>query len=250
MKFTLYRSDVIGNKANCVYPIKEEIMSAESLAQAAAYDHVCASYRDSRRGNRNFDCSDVIVMDLDNDHTDNPKAWITAERLDGILPDVSYALVPSRHHMEEKDGHAARPKWHVYFPVDLIADADEYAAMKREIQRRIPFFDPNALDAARFVFGSGKDGVIWHEGWMDIDDFLDETGGPEEDAGEEQHEARRGPITEGSRNNTLSRFAGRVIKRYGNSGRAHEIFMQEAGRCEPPLPDSELASIWASAVGF
>lgn len=32
--------------------------------------------------------------------------------------------------------------------------------------------------------------------------------------------------------------------------RAHEIFMEEAAKCSPPLDDGELATIWQSACRF
>lgn len=57
-------------------------------------------------------------------------------------------------------------------------------------------------------------------------------------------------ITQGNRNNTLSRFAGRVLKRYGETDKAHEIFLDQAKKCDPPLDDSELSTIWFSAVKF
>ena len=72
--------------------------------------------------------------------------------------------------MKEKDGKAARPKFHVYFPIEEITDADKYAAIKRAIHKAFPFFDGNALDAARFIFGSDAGEVVWHEGWVNIDE--------------------------------------------------------------------------------
>ncbi|MBR1711148.1 MAG: primase C-terminal domain-containing protein, partial [Clostridia bacterium] len=59
-----------------------------------------------------------------------------------------------------------------------------------------------------------------------------------------------GPILQGSRNNTMSRFASRILKRYGNTEKAHVAFMEHAQKCDPPLPDSELNTIWNSAVKF
>lgn len=59
-----------------------------------------------------------------------------------------------------------------------------------------------------------------------------------------------GPITKGSRNNTLSRFAGRVLKKYGECDKAHEVFLEQAEKCDPPLEDSELNTIWFSALKF
>lgn len=38
------------------------------------------------------------------------------------------------------------------------------------IQKAYPFFDDNALDVARFIFGSDPDEVVWHEGWVTIDE--------------------------------------------------------------------------------
>ena len=55
---------------------------------------------------------------------------------------------------------------------------------------------------------------------------------------------------EGSRNNTMSRFAGRILKRYGNTEKAHVSFLEFAQKCDPPLSDEELSTIWNSAVKF
>jgi putative DNA primase/helicase len=57
-------------------------------------------------------------------------------------------------------------------------------------------------------------------------------------------------IPEGSRNATMSRFAGRVIKKYGDSEEAYRCFLDEAAKCTPPLEDSELSTIWHSAQRF
>ena len=45
----------------------------------------------------------------------------------------------------------------------------------------------------------------------------------------------------------MSRFAGRVVKRYGETDHAYQIFMEEAAKCDPPLMDEELQLIWGSA---
>ena len=59
-----------------------------------------------------------------------------------------------------------------------------------------------------------------------------------------------GPILAGSRNNTLSRFAGRVLKKYGITDKAHQLFRQRADQCDPPLGKAELNRIWSSAIKF
>ncbi len=57
-------------------------------------------------------------------------------------------------------------------------------------------------------------------------------------------------IPEGKRNNTMSHYARRIIKRFGNTDEAHEKFLKQAEKCNPPLDESELKLIWSSAVSF
>lgn len=251
MQITMFTANCVGQAGNCSYPNRAPVSTAEQLQSAARSDHVCAEYKGNYRSIGNFIRSDVIVMDIDNDHSENPDDWITPEKLDEMFPDFSYALVPSRNHMKEKDGKTARPKYHVYFQIGEVTDAKVYAGLKRALYKKYPFFDGNALDAARFLYGSDSGEVIWHEGWMTIDeeispDYSDE----DSDASDGQTSSGSGPILQGSRNNTMSRFASRILKRYGNTEKAHVAFMEHAQKCDPPLPDSELNTIWNSAVKF
>ena len=147
--------------------------------------------------------------------------------------------------MKVKDGKAARPKFHIYFPIEETEDADHYAAVKRAIQKAYPFFDDNALDAARFIFGADAKEVVWHEGWMNIDEEVQPSYEEEEKPADSS-----GPITAGNRNNAMSHFAGRVLKKYGITDKAKEAFDEHAKRCDPPLEESELNTIWNSAVRF
>ena len=244
MKLVLCLANSSGDKKNCLYPNRVEVSSAEEMAKAVSFDHVCAEYDKNYRSISNFRKSNVVVMDCDNDHSDNPADWITPESLDDLMPDIAYAVAPSRHNMLPKDGKSARPRFHVYFLIEETTDADYYTALKTAIHKAYPFFDGNALDAARFIFGADVDEVIWHDGWVLISEEVILT--------EEEQElpTTKGPILEGNRNNTLSRFAGRVLKRYGETDKAHEIFLEEAEKCNPPLDDSELQTIWFSAIKF
>lgn len=243
MQMTFFHADCVGRASNCNYPHKTVVCDETTMAVVAAQDHVCATYKNNYRSKDNFIESDVIPMDIDNDHSDNPAEWITEEKMDELFGSIDYVLVPSRHHMLPKEGKSARPRYHAYFPITKCEDADEYTAIKYAVQKTYPFFDDNALDAARFLFGADTDEVVWHEGWMNITDDID----LEETSDDETFS---GVITEGNRNNTLSRFAGKVLKRYGECDKAQEVFLEQAAKCDPPLGEQELRTIWFSALKF
>lgn len=238
MDFTLYRSDFAGVEANCRYPRQQKISCAEDLKAAAAFDHVCVAFKDCYRKRENFLSADVLVMDCDNTHSENPADWISMENLLAMLPKVSVAVVPSRNHMKPKDGKCARPRFHAYFGIPDITDEQHYTELKRAIHRAYPFFDEAALDAARFIYGCPVEKVLWQDGETTIDQVLK--------VGDTESRS----IPAGRRNSTMSRFAGRVIKRYGATEKAYQIFLDEAEKCDPPLPDTELNTIWGSAVRF
>lgn len=232
VKFTLYRADSAGNAKNTVYPIKAEISDPEALCEALRFDHVCAKYKDNRRSEANFERSDVIPMDCDNDHSDDPAEWKSPEDVKAVFPGVSFGVGYSRNHMKEKNGKAPRPKFHVYFPIMPVTDAKQYAAIKQRILKRFPWFDANAVDAARFYFGSAGNRASIIDGTKTVDQVLPKA------------------ITEGSRNTTLSKKAGRLIKRYGDTAEARRLFYEEAAACLPPLDQNELQAIWNSAKKY
>lgn len=117
MGFTVYTANATGNAKNCVYPNEVTVDNLPALEQMVRRDHVCAKYRDNRRGNSNFLYSDCIPMDCDNDHSEDSAAWKTPEDVQKAFPNVAFAVSFSRNHMKEKNGKAARPKFHCYFPV-------------------------------------------------------------------------------------------------------------------------------------
>ena len=236
MKFTLFTADCTGNEKNTVYPHKRVITSEADLKKAVAYDHVDAEYRNNTRSEANFILADALTLDCDNDHSDDPDEWITAESIDEALRDVSYAITFSRHHMLPKNGKSARPKFHITFQIAPCTDPIAYKATKQRIYTEFPFFDKNALDAARFMFGSQSE-VVWHEGSLTIEDWLT------------LMKTSRS-IPQGQRNSTMSRIAGRLIKRFGISKETYQKFLEKSEECEPPLSDEELKTIWHSACKF
>lgn len=256
MNFSFFTADIIGDAGNCLYPHEVNVTDATSLAKAVATDYVAAKYKGSYRSNENFLESDVEVLDCDNDHTENPAEWITPEYMATEFASVSYVLIPSRNNMKVKKGKAARPKFHIAFPIDKCESAGTYKQIKTIIREKYPFFDKNALDAARFFFGSeiDADDITWHDGFESIEEFLeiDRNNMPIDASQPEQktYAPYSKIIHSGERNSTLSRFAARILKRYGLTDKTHELFLQRAEDCEEPLDDEELRTIWNSAVGF
>ena len=247
MKFTLYRADYIGAPNNCSYPHKVEVTDTESLLSAVARDYVCAEYRNNYRNGDNFIGADCLPVDCDNDHSEDPNDWVTPQDVRDAFPGVSIAIHYSRSHMREKNGKAARPKFHVLFPIDPMTDPSAYSEMKKFVNSIFPYFDTQALDAARFFFGTNAPEVEFYPGDMNLTAFLTDEDFDANMGGGSHSEMI---IPEGSRNATMSRFAGRVIKKYGDSEAAFECFMEEANRCIPPLEHNELMTIWHSAQKF
>lgn len=242
MKFTLYLADCKGNAKNTYYKNKVEIKSAEDLKKAVEFDHVESLYKSGYRNSSNFISSDVAVLDCDNTHSDNPGEWITPEMYKDIFPNVALAVVPSRNNMKPKNGKSARPRHHVYFAHKNIDDCKKSSYLKSRIYDLFSYFDGNALDATRFIFGNDADEIIWINGSKTIEEYLGEMDG----LGDFYNQT----IEEGSRNSTMSRIAGKIIKRFGITDEAYSVFMEKSNLCNPPLDMEELNQIWKSAVRF
>ncbi len=242
MHFTLSTAGNSGQASNTIYPHQQAITNAQELEQAVRYDHVCGQFKNNQRTIANFIKADCLIMDCDNDHSDDPTTWINPANIANYFDDVSYAITLSRNNMKAKHHKVPRPKFHVYFPITEITDAKTYAELKHEIQEYFPYFDDNALDAARFVFGVPSTKAIWHDGSQNVDQFM---------VAQRYFEQQGvGAIHEGQRNATLSHFAGRIIMRLGNTAEAQQAFQEEAAKCDPPLSKQELKTIWNSAIKF
>lgn len=243
IKFTVYSADCVGNSGNCLYPNKHTISDKDSFIAATKMDHVTAKYKGNYRSRDNFEFSDCVPLDCDNDHSDNPTEWVTPLDIALEIPGVAFAVSYSRHHNLPKGEKSARPRFHIFFPIEVVSDEQEYAELKKRIASAFSYYDTNALDSARFLYGSDSSEVEFYEGDKTIVDFLAEDGFADFDASLEQ-------VPEGQRNSTMSHIAGKIIKRYGNTEDAYQIFLKKAEACSPPLPESELKVIWRSASKF
>lgn len=242
----MYHADCIGQEKNCQYRHRVEITDEASLLEVVRHDYVCAEYQDGYRSNNNFIGSDCVAMDFDNDHSENPEDWVRPQQIVDALPGVTIAIHYSRNHMRIKKGKPARPKFHVMIAIDPVTDSKAYAAIKRKLAALLPFVDMNALDSARFFFGTEDPLVEFYPGTKTLNDLLAEE--EEFDAGMNSGQYGEQVITEGKRNATMSRKAGKIVKRFGYNEEAHEIFLKEAEKCDPPLEDDELDKIWHSAA--
>lgn len=245
--FTLCAATSSGNPHNNHYPNHHQITDHAGLEQVARLDHVAATYVNDRRSSASFICSDCVVMDIDNDHTDTPSEWVTPDKLAVSMPGVEFMTATSRNDQKPKGVLSARPRFHVYFPITEVTDAGTYAGLKRRLAARFGFFDQQALDAGRFIYGTTNPTVTIHDGDWLLDAWLDEADEQDVFAA---FDASTQVIGEGSRNATLSRFAGRVLIRYGQTVQARDLFDRKASLCEPPLDGHELESIWNSACRF
>ena len=241
---TVYAANCRGNPTNCLYPHRIEITDEASAAKAFSRDIVCAEYRNNYRSVENFLIANALPMDCDNDHSNDPVLWITAEDIENFFPDVAYFIHYSRHHMKPKGDLSSRPRFHVVFLIDPMSDPDTYVRLKQRVAEIFPFFDPGAMDAARFLIGTENPEVVFHPGTITLNAFL------EEYESEQAFAQLETTIPEGNRNSTMSRIGARIIKRYGDTSEARELFFREAEKCTPPLEDMELETIWASCQKF
>ena len=241
LKFNCYDANCIGNKNNCLYPNMVTVVDRDSFIKAISFDHVTAEFQGSYRSKDKFITSNCIPMDCDNDHSDDEKDWVTPFDVALAFPGVCFFASYSRNHMKVKGNKSARPRFHIYFPIEEINDAGEYSSYKEQLFKEFSYFDDNALDAARFIYGIPNPEVELYDGEFSIIEFLQE---------EEFAKLDEKKIESGNRNNTMSHIAGKLIKRFGASDQAYEKFLEQANRCDPPLSDEELSTIWNSAKKF
>lgn len=251
---TLQYSGVRGKQDNTSYPFPAEIKTVDDLKKVAQFDHVCGEYADGKnnrgrymkgyRSKKTFRKANCLPLDTDNANSDPlapdiPESeWKTPADVRAAFPGVPFYVVYSRNHMKVKDGKPARPKFHSYFIITETTSAKQLAALKKRVQKYFPAFDPEALDAARFLYGVENPQVEFYDGDTTLDVFMKKL--------DELPEV----IACGTRNGTLSRYAAKIFKKCGDTEKTRELFLEAANRCEEPLSEDELQTIWRSAQGF
>lgn len=136
INFKLYRATTAGNNKNNFYPTEINVTSTDIMKSVVRFDHVGEKFKDYIRKNENFIESNVIIMNCDNDHSENPDDWITPEKLHEKIPNVTFIAVSSKSNMKPKGNFSARPSHHYYFPTGkLITTSTEYSNLKRKLQK-------------------------------------------------------------------------------------------------------------------
>ena len=110
LNFTIYTADCVGNSGNCLYPNKMIVTDKESFIK----------YKGNYRSKDNFEFSDCIPLDCDNDHSDDPNEWVTPLDIALEIPGVAFAVSYSRHHNLPKGDKPARPRFHIFFPIEIV----------------------------------------------------------------------------------------------------------------------------------
>ena len=202
---TAFCANCRGNESNCLYPNKSVIDGIQAFRKLVLYDYVFVEFKDNYRSNKNFIRAWGLPEDIDNDHSDRPEDWIYPADVAAFFTDVRYYIHYSRHHMKQKADKSPRPRFHVIFIIDEVSDYDTYGNLKKQVFSAYPFFDDQAQDVARFLYGTENPEVEYHDGALTLTEFMKEYEAADAFANMDE------VITEGHRNTTLSRFAGRII---------------------------------------
>lgn len=112
---TMYYADYTGNAKNNKYSHRIDVVDTDSLIECVSHDYVCAEFSNYRCSNANFIKSNCAGFDIDNEFSDNPNDWITAEKITQEFEPVTYAIHYSRNHMKSKGSQSARPRFHIIF---------------------------------------------------------------------------------------------------------------------------------------
>ena len=92
MKAVIYVSSTTNNNKNCFYPNKVIVGDEQSACLAFSHDYVCAKYKDNYRSQKNFISSSLLPFDIDNDHSENEKEWITPSKVAEFFTGVPFIV--------------------------------------------------------------------------------------------------------------------------------------------------------------
>lgn len=246
--FTLCCARVRGKNKNTFYPDDRVVHNLPELLEAVQYDHTPGAFTDRHRNNKKWCCTECLTFDVDNTEGG---PLVTPETIKQDFPRVVHYIVFSRHHNMPKDGKPAAPRFHVYFPTGLLADAAAVGKLLADVAGTHQYFDGACLDLARFYFGVEQPTGDYVPGALTLDQFMEQQQATPVVTVPAVLPASMGITKEwAGRNDRLKSFAFAQLRRCGPEGiaEAEAAFYAEAAKDDPPLPDAELATIWHYAV--
>lgn len=212
-----------------------------TLSKALEFDNCPAKYINGYRKGENFQISNCILADIDNTHSDDESEWITHKDVKNALPNITFYYYPSRNNMKIKSDKSARPKEHFIFPTDTITDVKDYVELMNFLIEQFPYlyFDKSVKSPAQLNFGVKNAQVSFVNGQLNLSDYMKSV-----------KKKQKNIIPEGQRNNTLHRFALKVLKQYGDTENSHKKYIDKSLQCSPLLDDDEVKNIWNGAVNY
>lgn len=169
---TLFYSDSKQVANNCYYNNTFSSFNKDNLQDALSHDYVLAKYKDNKRNNQSFLFSNMLPVDIDNDHSDNPNDWISVNDVKALFKDTSFIIHYSRNHNKIKHDQSARPRFHVLFKCNEMKNVSEYSQLKNRLHHIFPYIDANAIDGARFFFGTEDPKIEVYKGTKKIDEWV------------------------------------------------------------------------------
>lgn len=251
-EFTLYYNSTSRENEKCVtFPQNKKVDGENDLSTIVLYDHTAVQFCNNYCKNENFLQSDCIIMDLDNERTDNPAEWKTLKDIETAFPEVLFYAVESRNHMKVKKGESARPRYHIYFPIAVTKDAETYKSWKEQIVNLFPFFDKHAMDNARKLYGVETPKVFRRGGQVTVDRYLvlfapQTVIHSNEHSKEEKVEFGK-KISVGNRNNELYRYAFRKYMLGLSKEEVSLLTHSYNNQLDEPLDEEEVNTLVNSA---
>ena len=149
-----------GIDKNCLFPNTAIVKDINELHKYMKYDYTFIEFKNNYRDSKKFIRSEYATFDVDNDHSENKEDWIQIQDIPKIFENVWCLVITSRNHMKPKldkktnKPKTPRPKFHIVFRMNEVKVAKEFSDFMHRVQKKYRFFDPLALDAGRFMFGS------------------------------------------------------------------------------------------------
>lgn len=128
-----------------------EIKKAKDFFETVTSNNWSPSlFKDDYRKLENFECAEMIALDIDNEET----VTMSIEEAKEAFKDYKHAILPTRNHRKEKNGEIKDRYRVVLFLSEPITDADTFYATWAELQKKFPAIDPQAKDPSRLFYPS------------------------------------------------------------------------------------------------